>query len=179
MNKKGLNSDFSVLLKWFCENALITSHSVKGWTEFSKLTFVCSEGRGIIRHTSRCFPKTDPRGFPRSLEFQPTDVFLAPVYILSQYSWVFSIEVREMLPILPNVFRISFSETTLCLALLSLLSMPFKYTPPRQDCIAGRPVDGPQFSIWQLLLGLSYQLLPLTARGSPSDCMCPFLVCKE
>lgn len=31
-----------------------------------------------------------------------------------------------MRPTLPNVFRISFSETTLCLAPLSLLSMPFK-----------------------------------------------------
>lgn len=153
---------------------------MKGWTEFLKLTFVCSEGRGIIRHSSRCFPKTDPRGFPRSLEFQPTDVFLASVCILSQYSWVFSIEVREMLPILPNVFRISFSETTLCLALLSLLSMPFKCTPLKQDCIA-RQASGfrPQFSIWLLLLGLSYQLLPVTAPCSPSDCMCPFLVCKE
>lgn len=48
--EKGLNSDFSVSLKWFCENALITSSSVKKLTELLKLTFVCSEGLGTIRH---------------------------------------------------------------------------------------------------------------------------------
>ena len=33
--EKGLNGDFCVL-KWFCENALPISHSVKGWTELSE-----------------------------------------------------------------------------------------------------------------------------------------------
>lgn len=103
-------------------------------------------------------------------------VFLASVCILSQYSWVFSIEVREMLPVLPDVFRVSFSETTLCLALLSLLSMPLKCIPPRQDRIA-RQASG--FRTWLYSLGPSYQLLPVTARSSPSNCMCPFLLCKD
>lgn len=34
--KKRLNGDFSVFLKWFCENALVTSHLVKGLIELSK-----------------------------------------------------------------------------------------------------------------------------------------------
>lgn len=132
---------------------------MKRLTEFSKLTFVCIEEWGTIRHTSRCFPKMDPRGFPRSLEFQLTDVFLASVCILSQYSWVFSIEVREILPILPNVFRISFSETTLCLALLSLLSMPFKCTPWRQYCVVRQAIG---FRLWSDLI-LARSVLPAFA----------------
>lgn len=85
-----------------------------------------------------------------------------------------------MLPILPKVFRISFSETTLCLALLSLLSMPFKCTPRRPGlcCKVGQWVQTTVLNLTLLLLGLSYQLLPVTARSSPSDCMRPFLVCK-
>lgn len=96
-------------------------------------------------------------------------VFLASVCILGQYSWVFSIEVREMLPILPDVFRISFSETTLCLALLSLLSMPFKCIPRRQDRVARRASGfRPRFSIWlyscSVCLTSCCLLLPVALR---------------
>lgn len=36
---------------------------VKGLIELLKLASVCTPGQGTIRHTSRCFPKTDPGAF--------------------------------------------------------------------------------------------------------------------
>ena len=45
-------------------------------------------------------------------------------------------------------------------------------TGPR--CKAGQWVQTTVLIWLLLLLGLSYQLLPVIAHGSPSDCMCPF-----
>lgn len=85
-----------------------------------------------------------------------------------------------MLPILPDVFRISFSNNTVFSSAFSAKYAFQVYTTetgPR--CKTGQWVQTTILNLTLLLLGLSYQLLPVTARGSPSDCMCLFLVCKD
>lgn len=109
---------------------------VNGLIELSKLTSVCSKGWAPSGKPLGAFLKQIPELSKKPGITAHRSVFLDSVCILSRHSQVVSIEVRERLPILPVVFGISFSETTLCLALLSLLSMPFKCITRRQDRVS-------------------------------------------
>lgn len=62
---KRLNGDL-VFLQWFYGKKMfgeLPIVEVKGLIELLKLASVCTQGQGTIRHTSRCFPKTDPGAF--------------------------------------------------------------------------------------------------------------------
>lgn len=138
---------------------------VKGLIELSNLTSVCSKGWAPSGRPLGAFLKQIPELSKKPGITVHRSVFLDSVCILSQHSRIVSIEVREVLPILPVcVWNVFLRNNTVFSSAFSANYAFQVYNTETGPCFkAGQWVQTTVLNLILLLLGLFDQLLPVIA----------------